>query len=169
MTTVDEMFNRERQLEILSTLVSFFPDPVPNPQKIFSDIDDVTITRELSYLEGHGLVKTHFRQINLPKLSHLKQIVGVTITSKGIDFLKDDGGLGAILNVVTVKFHDDVIKLLSEKISNSPEIPQQDKKKFLDQLRSLPSDAIKHLVMKLLDKGLENIPQLLQLLQSLPN
>ncbi|EIR5426104.1 hypothetical protein LW795_005216, partial [Salmonella enterica] len=45
------------------------------------------------------------------------------ITHKGIDFIRDDGGLGAILNVQTVKFHDSTITALEDiiRVANLPD------------------------------------------------
>ena len=45
---------------------------------------------------------------------------GARITAKGIDFLEDDGGLSAILGVVTVKLHADTLReMLAKKIDAS--------------------------------------------------
>src|SRR5882672_5223716 len=49
-----------------------------------------------------------------------------TITVKGLDFLQDDGGLGAILNVVTVRFEAETLRALIEaKVDASDEPPEQ--------------------------------------------
>jgi hypothetical protein len=82
-----------------------------------------------------------------------------------MDFLADDGGLGAILGVVTIKLHDDTIReLIASKIMDAP-LSQPDKQKLLDQLRALRGDSIKHLTMKLLDAGLENWTAALPVIQ----
>jgi len=90
--------------------------------------------------------------------------LGHAITASGLDFLAEDGGLSAILGVVTIKLHDDTIKeLIGLRIQES-ELPPSDKKRFLDNLRELPGETTKHLVMKLVDMGLEATPQALALL-----
>jgi hypothetical protein len=45
---------------------------------------------------------------------------GAKITAKGVDFLENDGGLSAILGVVTVKLHADTLReMLAKKIEAS--------------------------------------------------
>jgi len=86
------------------------------------------------------------------------QVKSSTITARGLDFLEQDGGLSAVLGVVTVRLHDDTIKdLIAAKVMAS-DLEPDDKKKYLDQLKELPADATKHLVMKLVDLGVEKIP-----------
>lgn len=151
-----EKFNRQRQREVLTTA----RDAFPAGYEFFKGIPEETaqeLLAEIRYLEGHGLLK-----VEGPR--HLEQKsweVRATITSKGIDFLEDDGGLSAILGVVTIKLHDDTIKSLIEAKILASDMPQPDKKRWLDQLRSLPADATKHLVLKLVDLGLDSSPSAL--------
>ncbi|TDB43342.1 hypothetical protein [Photorhabdus luminescens] len=112
----------------------------------------------LEYLIGHGLITGRVSK----KLVNPNSI---KITSKGIDFLSDDGGLGAILNVTVVKFHDDTIEKIAQFIESSA-LPKQDKESFLKQLRTLPADGIKHLMTKLIDLGLAQGPAAFQLISS---
>lgn len=67
--------------------------------------------------------------------------------------------MGAILGVVTIRLHDDTIKeLIQAKILRS-DLPETEKKRYLDQLRELPAETTKHLVLKLVDLGLEKGPE----------
>lgn len=75
-----------------------------------------------------------------------------------MDFLADDGGLSAILGVVTIKLHDDTIKALIEGRILQSDLPEPEKKRFLAQLRELPAETTKHLVLKLVDLGLDKAP-----------
>jgi hypothetical protein len=113
--------------------------------------------RNLVYLEAHGLVRLVKAQLNSGAYS-----VGLaTATEKGMDFLEEDGGLSAILGVVTVKLHDDTIKdLLALKIQES-DLPPAEKQRWIDQLRELPAETTKHVVLKLVDLGLEKAPDAL--------
>ncbi|MGU7133018.1 hypothetical protein ACV2HT_25760 [Salmonella enterica subsp. enterica serovar Glostrup] len=86
------------------------------------------------------------------------------ITHKGIDFIRDDGGLGAILNVQTVKFHDSTITAL-EDIIRVANLPDEKKSGLISKLRELPSDAIKHLTLQLLTKGVLNLPAALPIIE----
>lgn len=86
----------------------------------------------------------------------------VRISAKGLDFLQDDGGLGAILGVVTVKLHDDTIRqLIQRRIDDDPELTSQDKHKAREVLGKLSGKAMATVVEELAKKGLENFPNLL--------
>lgn len=88
------------------------------------------------------------------------------ITAKGMGFLTDDGGLSPILDVVTVKLHEDTLKeLIGQRIAES-DLPAPEKSRLLDQLKSLPGETIKHLTLKLVDVGLSNRPAALQAIET---
>ncbi|GJI89905.1 hypothetical protein RugamoR1_30680 [Rugamonas sp. R1(2021)] len=92
-------------------------------------------------------------------------IANIAITAAGLDFLADDGGLTAILGTVTVKLHDDTIRNLIETRIQDSDLPPEEKTGLLHQLKELRGESIKHLTMKLLDAGLENLPAALPLIQ----
>lgn len=82
-----------------------------------------------------------------------------------MDFLADDGGLSAILGVLTVKLHDETIRHLIEARINSSDLPAEQKAGLLATLKDLPGEALKHLTEKLLDAGLDNWPVALLAIQ----
>lgn len=147
--------NRALQLEMLTKLADKYPEPLFKGAGIEYESPDVV--RNLVYLEAHGLVTLSKAQMNSGAFA-----VGLaTATEKGMDFLEEDGGLSAILGVVTVKLHNETIKdLLALKIQESS-LPQAEKQRWLDQLRELPVETTKHLVLKLVDLGLEKAPDAL--------
>lgn len=150
--------DREYQLGLLKKLEDKYPECF-----IFflEEQTDEILVKNAWYLDQHGLIEC----TKGIYASGGAYIASATLTEKGIDFLAADGGLGAILGVVTIKLHQDtLIQLLEAKIHNLSESPD-DKKKLLDQLRSLPADAIRRLTMKLLDMGLDKLPDVFQLLQ----
>lgn len=105
--------------------------------KIKVDMATLKHLREnLIYLSAHGLLE-----------------------QKGIDFIEDDGGLSAILNVSTVKLHPSSVELLISVIDGSSLNPS-DKQKMIDQLKSLPADAIKQILTELVNKGVSYLPAL---------
>ena len=149
--------DRDLQREILQKLADAYPNP---PREAFDQIevmaDEDTLVGNMLYLEQHGLIESGIQRalsgeaiFNLGKLE---------ITARGLDFLADDGGLSAILGVVTIKLHDDTLKSLIEAKILASDMPQPDKKRWTDQLRSLPAETTKHLALKLVDLGLENAP-----------
>ncbi|HBV6758984.1 MULTISPECIES: hypothetical protein [Klebsiella] len=67
------------------------------------------------------------------------------ITSKGIDFIRDDGGLGAILNVQTIKFHRDAVVVLEDLIAIS-NLNSEQKEKAKSTLGEMSTEALKTVV-----------------------
>lgn len=122
------------------------------------------ITSNLLYLSDHGLIQL-VRSRHAPLVATRDDellFLGARITSKGIDFLEDDGGLSAILGVVTVKLHDETIQaLLAGKVEAS-NLPPEEKQTLLKQIRDLRGEAAKHLVTKLIDYGLTQGPNAMQ-------
>ncbi len=162
--------NRDLQREILH----LYADAEPNEparqdiDSIYERFDENTIVANLRYLEGHGLLEN---SLSRPAINAgQKWLDGIArITEKGQDFLMDDGGLSAILGVVTIKLHDDTLKaLIGQKIEES-DLALPDKRRWLDALRALPADATKHLTMKLLDLGLTHCPDALHAIQTVLN
>jgi len=94
-------------------------------------------------------------------------IAATKITAKGLDFLADDSGYSAILGTVTVRLHTDTLKALIKAHIESSDMPQSDKKRYVDHLRDLPAETTKHLLLKLVDAGCQNWPQVFPLLQSI--
>lgn len=115
------------------------------------------IKKNLHYLSGHNLGEIHL----LPGGTAFK------ITSRGIDFLRDDGGLAAILGVKTVKIHADTLSelkaLLADKLDQSG-LPEAEKAKLQEKLAEYGDVGIKHLITKLLDVGVQNLPKLISTL-----
>ncbi len=161
MTKLD----RDLQLFILQKLEEIAPHlPAPTDINAFTqqaeNYDKLVVN--LSYLRDHGLIECDF----VRALDHSIFINwSVTRISKdGFDFLASDGGLGAILNVVTVKIHQESLAQVEDFLSRALLNPQ-DKNKYAARLKELPADATKHLFLKLLDLGLANAPAALQLIQ----
>lgn len=142
--------DRNLQLEILNALERAFPTDMDSADwhRLVTEYGDENFRANCLYLDAHGLVSWNLGSGG----------VSLYITHRGLDFLADDGGLSAVLGVVTIKLHDDTIKQLIETKIQASDLPPQEKKRWTDQLRSLPAETTKHLVMKLVDKGLESGP-----------
>lgn len=154
--------DREVQNKLLQRLADEYPQPV-EALELGRGIDPQLLDPTIAYLEEHGLVRATF----IGSLNMGSPLLEAKITARGIDFLADDGGLGAILAVVTVKMHEDTLKQLIASKLEAADLPPQDKKRFLDQLRELPGETTKHLALKLVDVGLENWHKALPLIQSM--
>ncbi|WP_229439423.1 MULTISPECIES: hypothetical protein [Neisseria] len=87
----------------------------------------------LQYLAEHGLVVCEDKTLITAT---------VKITAKGIDFLADDGGLSAILGVVTVKLHSDTIQALIAAKIDQAEIPDEEKGRLKTELGKIKDTAL---------------------------
>lgn len=148
--------DRALQRQILEAFAAIYPAAKRLPSD-FAEAPIDLIEANLWYLIEHGLIanKQH-------ETSYGVRQIGFAITYKGLDFLADDGGLSAILGVVTVRLHDDTIKALVAAKIHEADLPEPEKKRYLDQLRELPAETTKHLVLKLVDLGLEQGPKAIE-------
>jgi hypothetical protein len=156
--------DRQLQNDLLNKIAAFYPERDHRKTLLpdsMSDEEEKKVIANLIYLEQHGLIESGLKQM----LSGDYGYFGAKMTARGMDFIADDGGLSAVLGVVTVKLHEETLVALIESRIEQSELPAEEKKKWTAQLRSLPADAIKHLVMKLVDKGLDHAPDVLQLIQ----
>ncbi|WNB79610.1 MULTISPECIES: hypothetical protein [unclassified Stenotrophomonas] len=105
-------------------------------------------------------------EVRLRRLDGRLTLSFAKITAKGMDFLAGDGGLGAILGVVTIKLHEETLRHLIEAKVLESDLPQTQKQRLLDQLRQLPAETTKHLATQLVDAGLKNWPAAFLLLRN---
>ncbi|VVD74883.1 hypothetical protein [Pandoraea commovens] len=152
--------DREYQKNVLQQLAAIYPAR-GWANKVSAPSDEIR-DANLFYLCEHGLITECMSIAMDNSVSY-----GTTrITKDGMDFLADDGGLSAVLGVVTIKLHEDTIKsLIEEKILASAKSPAE-KQQFVSALRKLPADATKHLTMKLLDLALTRAPDALHAIQT---
>lgn len=155
-----ELLDREFQRRLLQEAANVYPAPYSLREMEQEDRRRTLVNA--SYLEEHGLI-TFFKG---SQGGDVKFGATAKIQAKGIDFLAGDGGLSSILGVVTVRLHEDTLKALVERKIEESSLPQAEKLRFIDQLRQLPAEATKHLVLRLMDAGLDNWQKALPLLQS---
>ncbi|HED2701121.1 TPA: hypothetical protein R4Z25_000093 [Klebsiella oxytoca] len=109
-------------------------------------------TANIFYLADHGLIEA--RMSNEMGRRFPSVVDSFTkITSRGIDFIRDDGGLGAILNVQTIKFHRDAVVVLEDLIAIS-NMNDEQKEKARSTLGEMSTEAIKTLVQAVTTAGL---------------
>jgi hypothetical protein len=153
------ILDRDYQLRLLKMLCDAYPNEFDH-RNFCHSLDENTGSKyeaNMIYLEEHGLVKSGIvdHVFNPPR-----------ITAKGMDFLADDGGLTAILGVTTIRFDDNILRAIIEtKINNTPGLA--DKPGMISRLRELPADAIKHLTLVVLEKGLDQLPNAISLIESM--
>jgi hypothetical protein len=153
--------DRDVQKRILIALAEMYPKHADS-RKLEICTDDEFFAN-IHYLKEHGLADFSTRGVD----TNGRMAYAAVATAKGIDFLADDGGLSAILGVVTIKIHDDTLKaIVASKIDGSS-LPVEEKNRLANQLKDLPGEATKHLVLKLIDAGLENWQRALPIIQSM--
>ncbi|EHA14779.1 hypothetical protein [Halomonas sp. HAL1] len=157
-----KLLNRQEQKELLWHLAEQYPNSATGLFDV-QNIESPTSVN-LHYLDGHGLVKLgrprqeaaeSGRNIKMRALGVGLDLDGsAKITEKGLDFLQADGGLTAILRVVTIKLHNETLSELEGKILASKTLPQKEKSRLLDRLRGLTDEGAKTLVNEMVKAGL---------------
>jgi hypothetical protein len=167
METSCMKLDRELQRRVLTLMASKYPHSLSE-----EDYDDLVETcgeealdSNLYYLMEHGLIdQGGSLPINGPVLINTDKL---RCTAKGMDFLADDGGLGAILGTVTIKLHEETLRQLIEAKVQASDLPPDKKSGILKALREAPGDTTKQLITKLVDLGMENVPKAVPLIQTL--
>ena len=107
----------------------------------------------LKYLYEYGLVKGYeSKAIGKREFS----LGGVEITARGLDLLEDDGGVGAILRTVVVKFDAENIRRIMKERILSFNIPDEQKTSLVEKIKNFSGKALETITLKLLEKGLDN-------------
>lgn len=133
------------------------------PEWITSPLDDVQAkdpdaVANLSYLQDQGLCEVEVTEILGGPWP--KQWDAARITARGIDFLAEDGGLSAALNVVTIRLHPDTIRaLLTARIDAEP-IPSARKSFLKTHLGRLSDKGLEELEKEVAKSLLQQIPDL---------
>jgi hypothetical protein len=158
MSEVTGVFSRTLQRRLLVRMRDRYPDAVYDFEE---NNDDGRMLANLMYLDDHGLCRVVVNRTHYGVPSHSNS----TITAKGIDFMEDDGGLSAVLGVVTIKFHADTIReLLSNKIEESP-IPAEEKSRLKKALSGITEAGLKTVTTDLIQKGIEAAPDFIHWVQ----
>jgi hypothetical protein len=157
-----ELLDRAFQRELLHDLQALYPQPA-DIQRSYGTQPDNRLLVNLAYLDEHGMVDFKWNKF----ISGDIQMHSAKITARGMDFIANDGGLSAILGVVTVRLHEDTIRaLLIEKVASS-EADETIKSRLIDKLKDLPSDALATVTTAALEAGLGQMPDVIGWLQTL--
>lgn len=146
-------FSREKQKELLEILSRSYPQSPGAAEE--KEIDALFESPEefvpnAMYLEEHGLILTNAISGFQGTTIHTDLM---KITAKGIDFILRDGGLSAILNVQTIKFHRDAVVVLEDLIALSS-TSDADKEKAKSTLSEMSTEALKTVVQTVTSAGL---------------
>lgn len=163
------VLNRALQQEILTQAAHVYPFGLNTAELlrgVWKGIEINELAREVQYLVEHGLLAQNALTFTI---ANTIQFINIQITSRGLDFLQEDGGLSTILNVVTVKFEADTLKALLTSKIDAADIPADEKSELMKAVEGLPADGLRHLMTKVLDKGMDSIPHLMPYLSQALN
>lgn len=151
-----ELLDRAFQRELLEDLRNLYPQPA-DLKRTYGQQTDNRLLVNLAYLDEHGL-------IDFKSQSFMDGTIGLhsaKITARGMDFIADDGGLSAILGVVTIKLHEDTIKALLIQKVEATDGDATVKASLIAKIKAIPSEALGTLTQRALDEGLDHAPDLL--------
>jgi len=144
--------DRDLQRTLLLAMRDCYPKEYADDQ--FVNLNANALEANLLYLEEHGLCVAGLS----PSIGGDYAWYGSKITARGLDFLAEDGGLSAILGVVTVKLHADTVRdLIAAKIDAAP-IDPAEKSTLKTALAALPEAALKTITTSLVKTGLDHVP-----------
>ena len=163
--------DRALQKRILIGLAGTYPAGTYDVAKTLHPevVEEVTLIRTLQYLDEHGLVSNGFKLQSLLSGddSWLEQN-RTNITAKGLDFIANDGGLGAILNTVTVRIDaSQWAELLASKVESLESISHDERSEIAKVIRNLPAAAIGKVSARMLDWAVDHAGDALPLLRTL--
>ena len=150
--------NRELQKEILVELRNSYPD-IPRRNLTFEDLKNrPSFLQNAHYLYEHELLKMELSR----DIGGDTRVKSIRITARGLDFLEDDGGLSAILGVVTVKFEAKTLKALIENnILKTADLPEEKKGLFRKALAVASEATLQEIMAELVRVGTSKWPEML--------
>ncbi|PEH53429.1 hypothetical protein [Yersinia kristensenii] len=149
-------FDRELQLQLLELAVNHYPDSIDKryiPENLL-ETDERKLLQNIAYLNEEGLISGGVMQLLAGKIPVIELI---TATKDAVNLLSEEGSISASLKVVTVKLHDDSLAVIRDFINQNVTDPEE-RKGYLQRIKELPADATKHIVLELLGKGLNQLP-----------
>lgn len=151
--------DRALQLKYLEQLAEAYPETV-NVQN-WSD-DKAVRSSNLLYLEEHHLVVNSTSK----GLSFGPEVIMSKITARGIDFLRDDGGLTAVLGVVTVRLEAESIRALIADRLDAEDVQPEQRSRLKKALETMSTEALKTATKRLVEEALLRAPNAIQLLNT---
>ena len=155
------MLDRAPQRQILELLGAHYPRGAIPVRELHLSAEQAAAN--LRYLEEHGLCESG---VVIGADGHLA-FGESTISAAGLDFLEDDGGLSAILGVITVRLPADTIRTLIEAKIEASSIPTEEKSRLRKALANLSEASLKAATTDLVKSGLDHLPDAVHWLRSL--
>lgn len=124
----------------------------------------VEVHPHLFYLQEHGLISA---STITSSETPCKRMDSVELTAKGLDFLADDGGLSAILNIVTVRLDQTQFKELLVKQIEESELPKEQQSMLKRIIQETKREGISKIATELVTYSFNHTPHLLNFLHKL--
>ncbi|MBG3079056.1 hypothetical protein I4632_02270 [Proteus mirabilis] len=157
-------FSRALQLRILEAAVQDYPNTI-QPENIpsdLSDIDNDILLKNIAYLSEEEMITGGVIDV---MAGAFPELTLVKATRHAVNLLTEEGSISTSLKVITIRLHDETLNEIRDFITLNVPDPEE-RKGYLQRLKELPADATKHIVLQLLGKGLNQIPDAVQWLQT---
>lgn len=139
------LISRPLQRLQLQTLAGYFPYTLSEEQLCFPPYSDSAVKASLYYLMQHQLVSFTCDRLGEFDKGCLRIRSQIEITHKGIDFMLADGGLSAILNLQTVRLHEDTLRPMLEALVRANNgLDEPEKNMLLEKLAEAPAEMLKN-------------------------
>jgi hypothetical protein len=163
------MLDRTLQRRILERLAETYPvGTYTLEQDLGLPDEDQGVLVNTQYLAEHMLVVSGYQRRGLLGVPDEFLAVGAhTITAKGLDFLADDGGLSAILGVVTVRLDTGTLRALLEARIDASPAPEVEKSRLKKALHSMSAELWAEATKRLATEALDRAPDALALVRTL--
>lgn len=144
-------FDRELQKEILTACIEAYPEHTSWElcSQFATSCDNEILSANIIYLAEHDLISIRNRTSDDP----YSFLDNMRATASGVDFMLNDGGLSAILNVQTIKLHRDTVVVLEDLIALSG-LSDSEKEKAKSKLSEMTDEALKTVVQTAISAGL---------------
>ena len=163
------MLDRTLQRTILEHLAKMYPD---GTYTLAADLgrpdDDRALQVNAMYLAEHKLIQSGMaRSISLHGHGAFEVVDQAVITAHGLDFLEDDGGLTAVLGVVTVRLDTSTLRAMLDARIEASSVPAQEKSRLRQALNSMGSELWAEATKRLASEALDRTPDALALVRTL--
>lgn len=142
--------DKELQRELLIGLREKYPESVDLRRLDLRNREG--FQQNAFYLDAHGLIERVGPQIDMPDGP---MMIYARLTAKGVDFLEEDGGLGAILSKVTVRLDAETLRALVATGIEKSTLPAPEKAKFKTMLGSFAGKAAERAILCLIEQALK--------------
>jgi hypothetical protein len=156
-----EKLDREYQLRILQAAADVYPQQLLVHGELLGR-SGAEIEINCAYLEEHKFVELSW--VGSPNSGRV--VVSVAATAAGIDYLKNDGGVKAILNVLTVRLETDTVKEIFIERARSANGDRTAKDPLVEQIKMLSAERLKEMTKTALSAGLTSLPNSLSLVET---